>query len=345
MKSFKTFIREFPASWFAMIMGTGVFATATYLIGGRYHIQIMQDFAYFIVFFNFVMFFVLLVPFLAKLIFFRETVKKDFENPFKANFYVTLGVGMLSLATNFSVVTPIFPVYFVFWYTGTFTIITIETVLLFMAFMSTRIEIKHINPSWFLGTTGLLLIPGSGVWALHVETLKNLSQFLIDFSFGAGFFLFIGMFSTWIFRLLVHEPLKNEHIPLFWINLGPVGAALTSLMAYYLYLPHLRGVVTFFALLFFGTGAWWFLMASIVTIYYIHRLKIPYKTAWWSFTFPIGQFLVGSYLFDEHVECRSINEFLILLYTVLAVIWVANIVLMGRCIMKGNIRNAQNLNE
>ncbi len=343
VSSFKDVIKEFPASWFAMIMGTAAFGTATYLMADKYSLSWLRCLSYGVVFYNFMAFLVLLIPFTLKLILFTDVVKSEFRDPFKSTFYVTFGVGMLALSTNFSIVLPNFPAYFVFWYAGSLATIIIETALLFATFINTHVELKHITPSWFLGTTGLLLIPGAGSSVLRVELVRNLSQFLIDFSFGAGFFLFIAFFAIWIYRFILHEPLERDRMPLFWINLGPVGAGLTSLVTYYIFLPGLRGVATFFALLFFGTGVWWFFMSLIVTFYYIRRVPIPYRTAWWSFTFPTGQFFVGSYYFNEYIKCRSINEFLIFVYAVLAVIWFLNIALMFKSILRGNLREVETL--
>ncbi len=345
VESFRDNIRDFPASWFAMIMGTGAFGTATHLMAKEYHLLWLHYLAYVVVAYNFIAFFVLLVPFTAKLFLFPDVVRNDFENPFKSTFYVTFGVGMLSLSSNFLLVVPNFAVYLAFWYAGAVATLVIETALLFATFINTKAELKHITPSWFLGTTGLLLIPGTGGAALQVAALKNLTQFIIDFSFGAGFFLFLAFFSIWIYRFILHEPMERDRIPLFWINLGPVGAGLTSLVTYYIFLPNLRGVATFFALLFFGTGVWWFIMSLLVTIYYIHKVRIPYKTAWWSFTFPTGQFLIGSYFFNEYIECRSITEFLVFVYIVLATIWFLNVALMVRCIIRGEMRNVQHIGE
>jgi len=326
-------------------MGTGAFGTATYLMAEKYSLMWLRYVSYGVVFYNFVAFFVLLVPFTAKLVLFPDVVKNDFKNPFKSTFYVTFGVGMLSLSSNFLIVIPNFQLYFAFWYAGALATIIIETALLFATFINAQAELKHITPSWFLGTTGLLLIPGAGGAALSVAAVRNFTQFIIDFSFGAGFFLFLAFFAIWIYRFILHEPLERDRIPLFWINLGPVGAALTSLVTYYIFLPNLRGVATFFALLFFGTGVWWFVMSLLVTLYYIHRVRIPYRTAWWSFTFPTGQFLVGSYYFNEYIECRSINEFLVFMYVILAFIWFLNIALMIKCIYRRELSKIQTIED
>ena len=250
---------------------------------------------------------------------------------------------MLSLSTNFSVVNLILPFYIFFWFSGAIAVIAIEMFIMFITFMGKHITMEHINPSWFLGATGLLLVPGTGTLVVEIEHLRDLALFLFDFSFGAGFFLYISLFSIWIYRFILHEPLHKNRIALFWINLGPIGASLTSLLSYYYFFPGLDGVSIFFSLLFFGIGVWWFFMAIMVTIYYLDKMKVPYKTAWWSFTFPLGQFLIGAFLFNSFLEYRSIDDFLLVLYFILILMWTINIILTLRCLFKRNIVMAQRM--
>ena len=89
MDTFRDFVRTFSSSWFALVMGTGVFTTSTHMIGAKYSLSFLMDFASVMAFLNFVFFFIILVPFVGKLVFFWKEVKEDFKNPIKANFYVT----------------------------------------------------------------------------------------------------------------------------------------------------------------------------------------------------------------------------------------------------------------
>ncbi len=343
MDSFREVIKNFSPSWFAMVMGTGVYATSTGVLYYIIHLSFLVIFSQWLVFINFVMFSAILVPFLWKLLFYPNEVKRDFKNPLQANFYVMFGIALLSLAANFSIVNPVGILYISFWFFGTLAVVIIEMYILTISFLGKHIEIQHINPSWFLGTTGLLLVPGTGFMVVMVPQLHDLSLFLFDFSFGAGFFLYIALFSIWIYRFILHEPLKNYRIPLFWINLGPIGAFLMSLIVHYHYSVGLEGVSMFFAMLLMGSGVWWFIMALIITLYYLGHINIPYKTAWWSFTFPLGQFLIGVNLFNSVYHNSTITLFVVFLYLLLSVFWITNIFMMIHSLLREGIMAVQGI--
>ncbi len=145
MAEFRGVIRDFPTSWFSASMGTRVFATAPYLRAQIYRSSKIHDF---------------------------------FENPVKANFYVTFGIALLTLASNFSIVQPIYSLYLIFWLSGSLFVIAMELIIMAIPFIGTKVKIKHINPSWFLGATGLLLIPGTGNIIIHNAVISLRSPLL-----------------------------------------------------------------------------------------------------------------------------------------------------------------------
>ena len=327
MKNFGELIRNFSPTWFAVVMGTGVFATSTHIIGVEYFPYFIP-FSSFLVFLNFIMFFVILVPWSMRWLFYWKNAMEDMKNPLKANFYVTFGLAMLTLGMNFStvVIIPLFSI--IFWILGVISSIVIVIAIMFFAFIGTHAGIEHINPTWFLGSTALLLIPSSADYPITIPAVRDLLTFLFDFSFGTGFLLYMAILPVWIYRFILHEPLKPARIPLLWINMGPIGAILTSLATYYYYISHLEGISLFFSTLFFGFGVWWFIIATIITLYYIAKLRVPYRTAWWSFTFPLGQYLIGSAYFNQIFSLVSIDYFIIILYAALFLLWVFNMVIM-----------------
>jgi len=84
---------------------------------------------------------------------------------------------------------------------------------------------------------------------------------------------------------------------LFCIILGPIGAgtvALINLVKNSEFIT-LKEPFFVFALLFWGFGIWWVIMAIVMTIHYIKRLKLPYAMSWWAFTFPLGAYVAASH--------------------------------------------------
>ncbi len=333
--AFKELIRNFSPSWFAVIMGTGVFATSTYLISLHNALLPLYPLFQFLAPLNFVLFFVILIPWSLRWLLYTREAIDDFRDPIKGNFYVTFGIGILALSTNLYFMNLKNMAYLI-WIAGMISVIIIQISLMFTTFVGMRVKLEHINPVWFLGTTGLLLIPGSGIVVISLGNLNTYHLLIFDFAFGTGFFLYLALLSIWLYRFILHTPLKSSRIPLFWINLGPIGAALTSLVTYFHLYEGQAGVSLFFSLLFLGFGAWWFIMAILVTLYYLKTLRPSYRSVWWSFTFPLGQYLVGVMHLNSLLNYPSVYLFSILLYSVLFFLWFANgILTLGSLIGKG----------
>ncbi len=342
MSSFGEYIKNFSPSWFATVMGTGVFATSTYLLSFGY--PIMLTLAHFITVLNFLMFFVILVPWTARWIFYPKNALADFLHPIRSNFYVTFGVGMLALSTNFFVVEKIPSVGLAFWIAGTIEVMINAFVYMFFVFLNRRIKLEDINPSMFIMTTGLFLIWGAGRAAIPymrdigLETLN----ITFDFTFGTAFFLYIGFQTIWLHRYILSEPLKSSQMPLFWINLGPIGAALSALLSPPV-IVEFKYIALFFASLFWGYGIWWFILSVATTIYYAKRISMPYKTVWWAFTFPLGAYIIGTYYYAQQKNYTTLIYFDMAMYIMLFILWTITAALTLYHIIKGGIREKENL--
>ncbi|RLF27142.1 MAG: C4-dicarboxylate ABC transporter, partial [Thermoplasmata archaeon] len=83
-------------------MGTGILAM-TSLFYSRY-IPFLKNLAYILFYFNIILFFVLLIPWILRWIFFRKEALNDLEHPVLSNFYATIAIGMLVLAADFIVI-------------------------------------------------------------------------------------------------------------------------------------------------------------------------------------------------------------------------------------------------
>ena len=293
------FVRNFSVSNFSMVMGTGAVALSTYLMGKDLSSPPLISLSIIIGAGNFILLSILIILFLVKLTLYPQMVRKDFEDPLKTNFHMTLGISMLVVSSTFSEIISAFPLSLVLWFLGSFLIIITEMLAMFVTFLGHHIKLEHINPSWFLGATGLLLIPGTGIFFLKFVHIHNVALFLFDLSFGAGFFLYLAL----------------------------IGASLISLSSYYYFLPRLGGVCILLNYLLLGLGMWWLFLALIVTFYYIKKVGVSYTTAWWSITFPLGQFLIGIYRFNELVSHENLHGLLMALFILLLILWILNAIL------------------
>ncbi len=326
MRGFKSVIRSFSPSWFAVVMGTGVFATSTYLLSIILNSNILMELFKCLTPLNFILFFVIFVPWILKWLVFPLESIENFKHPVEGNFYVTIGIGALVLSMNLFLMN-LDSVALAFWIFGSLAVVVIQIALMFLTFVGKRVRLEHISPVWFLSTTGLLLIPSVGVAMISSNDINSYYFLLFDFAFGTGFLLYLYLMAIWLYRFILHEPIKGDLIPLFWINMGPIGAGITSLMTYFSFYPEEMGSAVFFAIILLGFGLWWFLMSVMVIVYYIRNVSFSYRSIWWSFTFPLGQFLVGMLYLNDYLKYESLFLISIILYAALIFLWTLNIIL------------------
>ncbi len=333
MRRALSLLGDFSPSWFAMVMGTGVFATSTHIISENFEIPWLSSLFNLLVAFNFIAFLSILFLWLLHLSLFPAESKEELRHPVRGNFYVMVGIAGLALSLNLSLFGLQIPA-LALWIFSSLFVIIVQMLLMFLTFVGERVRLEHINPVWFLGTTGLLLIPSVGVSMMPGE-INSYYLLIFDYAFGTGFLFYLSLLAIWLYRFILHEPLKGEFIPLFWINMGPIGAAMTSLMTYFHIHPEEMSSALFFALIFLGFGTWWFVMSVMVTIYYARNVKFSYRSVWWSFTFPLGQFLVGTLYLNEYISYESLGYYSLILYSTLGILWTLNIILTAKSLLRG----------
>jgi len=129
------------------------------------------------------------------------------------------------------------------------------------------------------------------------------------------------------YRFILHHPLPNTLAPTIWINLGPIGAGTLALINLTKNSSFIIAKVPFFVfgLIFWSFGIWWVLIAIIMTIYYIRKLKLPYAMSWWAFTFPLGAYVAASHSIAIIFNIKLIDYIGFGLYLLLFIFWLVTI--------------------
>ncbi len=320
-------VKNFTPSWFASVMGTGILAI-TSMFYSQY-LPFLKDVAYFLFYFNVVLFFVLLVPWLLRWIFFKKEAMADLEHPILSNFYATIAVAMLVLASNFIVIGKDMAVGEVFWFAGAFSTIFFGLLTPFIMFRGEHVKLDHISPAWFIPPVGLIVIPIAG--SLIIPQFSGMVQefviFLNYFGWGAGFFIYLSLLAVCMYRFILHHPLPSTLAPTIWINLGPIGAgtiALINLVKNSAFVT-IKEPFFVFGLIFWGFGIWWVMMAIIMTLHYVKKLKLPYAMSWWAFTFPLGAYVAASHSVANIFDIELIDYVGFALYLLLLSFWIVTL--------------------
>ena len=320
-------IKNFAPSWFASVMGTGILAVTSLFYSN--YLSFLKDVALILFYFNIILFFALLIPWILRWILFKKEALADLEHPIVSNFYATIAIGMLVLATDFIVIGKNIIVGEIIWFIGAFSTIFFGSLTSYLMFRGEHVKLDHINPAWFIPPVGLIVIPIAG--GLLIPHFSGLMQefviFLNYIGWGAGFFIYLSLLAICMYRFILHHPIPNTLAPTIWINLGPIGAgtaALINLVNNSSFII-LKDPFFVFSLIFWGFGIWWVIMAIMMTIHYIKTLKLPYAISWWAFTFPLGAYVAASHSVSIIFGIRLIDYIGFGLYWLLMIFWIVTL--------------------
>jgi len=316
-------VKNFAPSWFASVMGTGILAI-TSLFYSKY-LPFLKYVAQGLFYFNVVLFFALLIPWLLRWVFFRRKALDDLEHPVVSNFYATMAIAMLVLSANFMVIGGNMVAGEIFWFCGVILTVAFAIITPYIMFKGEHVKIDHINPAWFIPPVGLIVIPVPG--GLLLDRFHGIAgelvTFLNYFGWGAGFFIYLALFAVCMYRFILHPPLPNTLAPTVWINLGPIGAGTVALINM---IKHSGWIIEkepffVFGLIFWAFGIWWVLIAIALTLHYIRRISLPYRLSWWAFTFPLGAYVAASFQVSKIFNLELVSWIGFVLYGLLAFFW------------------------
>ncbi len=321
-------IKNFTPSWFASVMGTGIL-TIVSLFYSQY-LPFLKNISYILFYLNVILFFILLIPWVLRWIYFKNNALSDLNHPIISNFYATIAISMLVLAADFIVIDNNIRVGEIFWFIGTLFTIFFGVLIPYIMFKGEHVKLDHINPAWFIPPVGLIVIPIAGSLIIpHTSGILEEFVILINFiGWGSGFFIYLAFLAIGMYRFILHHPLPNTLAPTIWINLGPIGAgtvALVNLVKNSQFIT-IKEPFFIFGFLLWGFGIWWVIMVITLTIHYIKRLKLPYAMSWWAFTFPLGAYVAASHTISSIFKIQLIDYIGFALYGLLAMFWLVTFV-------------------
>ena len=320
-------VKNFSPSWFASVMGTGIVAITSRFYSA--YIPFLKGFSVFLLYFNIVLFFILLVPWILRWFMFKKNALVDLEHPVLSNFYPTISIALLVLSSDFILIGRNISMAKTLWIVGAIFTIFFSILVPFLMFKSESVKLDHINPGWFIPPVGLIVIPIAG--SLVISQFSGMAQefviFLNYFGWGAGFFIYLSLLAVCMYRFILHHPLPSTLAPTIWINLGPIGAgtiALINLVKNSAFVT-IKEPFFVFGLIFWGFGIWWVMMAIIMTLHYVKKLKLPYAMSWWAFTFPLGAYVAASHSVANIFDIELIDYVGFALYLLLLSFWIVTL--------------------
>lgn len=320
---FSQAVRNFAPSWFASVMGTGVLALGSAAFGQR--VPGLAALGWVLHYFNVALFFVLLLPWTLRWLRHRAEALATLRHPVHSQFYPTIAIALLVLGAQFLTFGGHVAAAAAFWSAGVVLTIFFSVAVPLVMFEGEQTALEHVTPGMFIPPVGLVVIPVAGsALAAHAQgPWRELVLFVCYTGLGAGFFLWIAVLALTFHRFVLGKPLPGTMAATVWINLGPIGVVVTSLVGLVGVSPFVNDPRPFYALAFllWGFGAWWLTMAPLLTLRYWRRRELPFALSWWAFTFPLGAYAVSSHRLGTLLQMDSVWAVGFAAYLMLGFLW------------------------
>jgi len=267
-------IKNFPVSFFSMILGMAGFTIA--FQKSEQVLKIPFNLSLYILILTSIFFGIIVFVYALKIIFFRDEVKAEFNNPIKLSFFPAFSISLLLLSIAFLSVNLYISKYL--WMFGVIVHFMLTIKIISIWIQHINFEIKHMNPSWFIPAVGNILVPVAGVSFFSFE--------ISWFFYSIGLFFWIILLVIFFNRIIFHSPLPDKLLPTFFILIAPPAVGFISLVK-------LTGEVNDFSkiLYYFGLFLVFLLFAQIKVF-----RKIKYYLSWWAYSFPISAITIATIL-------------------------------------------------
>jgi tellurite resistance protein len=265
-------LKNFPISWFAMIMGLSGFTLAW----GRAEQLFGLGFAIspFLAPASAGLFVLLALVLAAKLVKYPQDVLAEIRHPVKLAFVPTFSIALILLSVVFLHGNP--ELSFWLWLTGAGLHLTLTLYVLSSWIHHTKYEIAHLNPAWFIPVVGNILVPIAGVHHASVE--------ISWFFFGLGLFFWPVLTAIIFYRLIFHGSLPERFMPTLFIFIAPPAVGFISYF-------NLVGAIDAFAHVLYGVALFFTLLLLAQAGRFV-RLK--FFLSWWAYSFPLAAITIAT---------------------------------------------------
>jgi len=265
-------LKNFPISWFAMIMGMAGFSIAwsraEHILGLGFALSpvLLPVTA--------ALFALLATIYLAKIAKYPQDVLGEINHPVKVAFAPTISIALILLSIAFLPDAP--ELSFGLWVVGA-TLHLVATLYVMSSWIHhTKYEIAHLNPAWFIPVVGNILVPIAGV--------HHASPEISWFFYSVGIFFWPVLTAIIFYRLIFHGSLPERFMPTLFIFIAPPAVGFIS---YY----NLVGGLDAFGRILYGI-ALFFTLLLFVQVRRFARLQ--FFLSWWAYSFPLAAITIAT---------------------------------------------------
>jgi len=334
----KHFIKYLAPSWFAVIMGTGGLANILYSRQGC--LPFAEKCGLLLAVIALVLYFLVLVPWTLRWIFYYAYVLRDLHNPIAVNFFVTMPVATVIVGTNIYFIwsnylepSVVYPLCLL---TYGIALVGVTLFTFYTTFRIMRVENlpkpETMNFSWIMAPIAnmAVLLIGNPVLTMTIEKKPEwvMSVLIANLSLlGIGFFLFI-FISAIIFVRLAQYPLPPAELtPSFGIFLSAIGLAVSAVIGLaenseLIGLLASTNAAYILAATIWGFGIWIVGLILLICFYQLKKGGIPFSLGWWAFIFPLAAYVLASQKIEAYFLSPWVSSYTVFLTVLLTGLWI-----------------------
>lgn len=310
-----SFLREFPISFFSIVMGlaglTIAFQRAESIL------DVTNTFSTYILFIVTFIFLCILLLYFTKLVYFLPSVNEEFNNPVQLSFFPTVSISFLLLSIAFLEVNMEISKYL--WMIGTLLHFIATIAVLSIWIKQSKFEIHHFNPSWFIPIVGNIIVPIAGV--------RHFAPELSWFFFSIGIIFWIVLLTIFLYRIIFHHPIPEKLLPTFFILIAPPAVGFISYV-------NLNGTVDNFSRILYYFAL--FLIILLISQYKMFY-KIKFYLSWWAYSFPIASVTIATALIFKQTTIIFYKPLFFILISLLTLLVLILLLYTIKAILKGEI--------
>lgn len=333
-------IRQFTPNWFTATMGTGILALM--LAQFPFHVPGLQAISRGLWIANIALFALLSVMFVARWVFFPDAFRRMLTHSVQSMFLGAIPMGLATIVNGYiafglpTMGARALQIAYPLWWVDAGLAVLSGFLVPYLMFTDQEHTIDKMTAVWLLpivpaevaAATGGLIAPHV---APHVAALILVVSGIL---WSLSVPLALGVLVILFMRLALHNLPPRDVAVSGWLTLGPLGtgslamillgdAAARALAS--TSLAGIAGAVHGFGmvvgLLLWGYGAWWWVMAILMTAHHAKR-DLPFNMGWWAFTFPLGVYTAATLALARDTGSTFFLYSGALFVLMLAVLWI-----------------------
>lgn len=291
-------LKNFPISWFAVVMGLTGFSIAWHKAETTLVLPI--HISHYVLGLTIAVFIALATLYGMKLFRYREEVTAELAHPIKLNFFPTISIGLILL--SIALLHHQLVASRLLWMIGVALHLLFTLYVLSVWIHHTRFEIHHINPAWFIPIVGNILVPIAGV--------SHASPEISWFFFSIGLLFWLVLLTIIVYRMIFHQPLPARMIPTLFILIAPPAVGFISWLQLTDSLDAFGRILYYVAI---------FLTLMLVT-QIRHFIRLKFFLSWWAYSFPLAAITIATLLIYERLGLSFFKGLSIALLALLSLV-------------------------